>query len=101
MSHTGLQGLFGQSMSQNMGQSISGALGNSAQQSGLNPYMNQGMGGGRLAAYQAQQQIYKARPDPQWVIAGKEMTLTEFADEIFGDTPARTMFLLKYSDKGK
>jgi hypothetical protein len=95
MSHTGLSGMFGQSMSNNLGQSISGAVG------AQNPYMNQGMAAQNNAAYQAQQQVYKARPDPEWVIAGKAMSITEFADELFGDTPARTMFLLKYSDKGK
>jgi hypothetical protein len=92
MSHSGI---FGQGISSALGQNMSGALGSQ------NPYMNQSQAAQQHAAYQAQQQLYKARPDPQWVIAGKEMTLTEFADELFGDTPARTMFLLKYSDKGK
>ena len=87
--------LFGQSMSTNLGQSISGAVG------AQNPYMNQGMLAQQHAAFQAQQQVYKARPDPEWVIAGKAMSITEFADELFGDTPARTMFLLKHSEKGK
>lgn len=94
--------MFGQSMSNNLGKSMSGALGTGlAQQAGHNPYMNQGMLAQQHAAFQAQQQVYKARPDPEWMIAGKAMTITEFADELFGDTPARTMFLLKYSDKGK
>jgi len=89
-------GLFGG----NMGHSISGALGNPAQQAS-NPYMNQGMAAQQHAAYQAQQQAYTAALKPEWMIAGKAMSITEFADELFGDTPARTMFLLKYSDKGK
>ena len=35
---------------------------------------------------------------PQWVIAGKEYTILEFAQLLFGDTAQRTEFLLKYSD---
>jgi hypothetical protein len=36
---------------------------------------------------------------PQWVINGRPMCITEFATELFGDTPERTMFLLKHSEK--
>lgn len=92
MSHSGI---FGQSMSGTLGQSMSSALGSQ------NPYMNQGMAGQQQAAYMAQQRAYTAAARPEWMIAGKAMTITEFADELFGDTPARTMFLLKYSEKGK
>jgi len=87
--------MFGQSMSTNLGQSISGAVG------AQNPYMNQGQAAQQRAAYMAQQQAYTAALKPEWMIAGKSMSITEFADELFGDTPARTMFLLKYSEKGK
>lgn len=45
-----------------------------------------------------QQQAY--RP-PQWMIAGRAMSITEFATELFGDTPQRTLFLLKYSGEKK
>jgi len=35
---------------------------------------------------------------PQWVIAGKEYNILEFAQLLFGDTAQCTEFLLKYSD---
>jgi hypothetical protein len=92
MSHSGI---FGQSMSGALGQNMSGALGSQ------NPYMNQSMAAQQRAAYMAQQQAYTAALKPEWMINGKSMSITEFADELFGDTPQRTMFLLKYSDKGK
>ena len=98
--------LLGSIFGGNMGHSISSGLGgmgiaNAAQQS-QNPYANQGMAAQQRAAYMAQQQqMYQAAAKPEWMIAGKAMTITEFADELFGDTPARTMFLLKYSDKDK
>ena len=85
-------------MSGALGGSISGALGGLAQQAGHNPYMNQGMAAQQHAAYMAQQQNI---PAPQWVIQGRALTITQFADELFGDTPARTMFLLKYSGEKK
>lgn len=35
---------------------------------------------------------------PRWMIDGREMSIEQFADELFGaDTPEKTMFLLKYS----
>jgi hypothetical protein len=77
-----------------------GQLGNAQQSS--NPYMTQGQMAQNNAAWLAQQQqAYTAAMKPEWMIAGKVMSITEFADELFGDTPARTMFLLKYSEKGK
>jgi hypothetical protein len=82
-------------MSGALGQNMSGALGSQ------NPYMNQGMAAQQRAAYMAQQQAYTAALKPEWMINGKSMSITEFADELFGDTPQRTLFLLKYSDKGK
>lgn len=40
------------------------------------------------------QQMYR----PQWMIDGREMSIQQFANELFGeDTPEKTMFLLKYS----
>jgi hypothetical protein len=97
MSHTGS---VGQSISNVLDGSIGNALGGGlAQLAGQNPYMNQGMAG-QQAAYMAQQKAYTAAVRPEWMIAGKSMTITEFADEIFGNTPARTMFLLKHSEKG-
>lgn len=90
-------GIFGNSMSGALG----GSIANAAQQSS-NPYMNQGMAAQQRAAYMAQQQqMYQAAARPEWMIAGKAMSITEFADTLFGDTPQRTLFLLKYSDKGK
>jgi hypothetical protein len=77
---------------------MSGALGGLAQQAGANPYMNQGLAAQQHAAYMAQQRYTEP---PRWVIDGKPMTITDFATELFGDTPQRTMFLLRYSDKGK
>lgn len=50
-------------------------------------------------AYSAQQA--RAYTPPKWVVNGVPYySITEFADAVFGDTPARTMFLLKYEDKG-
>lgn len=62
-----------------------------------------GLGG--LAAQQAQQQYNQTianlgRPmfQPKWMIDGREMSMEQFANELFGDdTPEKTMFLLKYS----
>ena len=67
----------------------------------LNAYNNQGMAAQQYSAMQAQQyqQAYNTAARPEWMIAGKVMSITEFADEIFGDTPARTLFLLKHSEK--
>ena len=33
----------------------------------------------------------------QWCFNGEFMTITEFAQRVYGDTPQRTEFLLKYS----
>lgn len=53
---------------------------------------------GLANAYNAQQA--RAFTPPKWVLNGVPYySVTEFADAVFGDTPARTMFLLKYSDK--
>jgi hypothetical protein len=80
-----------------MGHSISGALGgNPAQQQGqYNPYMNQGM-----ASAMYNQQLYQAAQQPKWMIDGVPYySVTDFATAMFGDTPARTMWLLKYEQK--
>jgi hypothetical protein len=45
--------------------------------------------------YNANKQTY------EWVWNSRPMTITEFAEIAYGDTPERTMFLLKYSDKEK
>jgi hypothetical protein len=66
------------------------------------PYSNQGQMAQNHAAWmaqQAQRQAYTQAVPPKWMINGKIMSITEFADELFGDTPQRTLFLLKYSDK--
>lgn len=34
---------------------------------------------------------------PIWVFNGEILTITEFAQRVYGDTPQRTEFLLKYS----
>ena len=36
-----------------------------------------------------------------WVWNGKPVTLTEFAELAYGDTPERSMFILKYSYPNK
>jgi len=33
----------------------------------------------------------------QWMFDGEVLTITEFAQRVYGDTPQRTEFLLKYS----
>jgi len=45
--------------------------------------------------YQQQTPLKKV----EWMYNGEEMTITEFADKVFGDTPKRTEFLLKHSEK--
>ena len=46
----------------------------------------------------AAQQLGRPRYNPRWMIDGRELTLHQFADELFGDdTPEKTHFLLKYS----
>lgn len=37
-------------------------------------------------------------PSAFWVFNGETLTITEFAQRVYGDTPQRTEFLLKYSD---
>ena len=59
-------------------------------------YQNQG-----LANAYAAQQAQHFRP-PRWVVDGVEYnSVGAVATAVFGDTPARTMFLLKYENKGK
>ncbi len=33
----------------------------------------------------------------RWMFNGEFMTITEFAQRVYGDTPQRTEFLLRYS----
>ena len=85
-----LDSLFGAGMSH-----IGGALGT---QNNINPqnygYQNQGLAN----AYTAQQ-AQAFRP-PRWVVDGVQYhSLTDFAEAVFGDTPAKTMYILKHSDK--
>lgn len=41
--------------------------------------------------------IKQYSPPVEWMINGKEMTLKEFATEIYGEgTPEQTLFILKY-----
>lgn len=46
---------------------------------------------------------YKVRQKPQseplWVWNGRTVTVSEFAKLAYGDTPQRTLFLLKYGDQ--
>lgn len=102
--------LFGSLFGGSLGNSMSGALGgniaNAAQQQAAhNPYMNQTLGTPiprGIPAYLAQQQIYQASKKPKWVVDGVVYeTVAEFADAVFGDTPARTLFLLKYEENKK
>jgi len=102
MSHTGLSGLFGQSMSSGMGQSMSsgmgqnmlGALGSASFQQQAAQQYNAAMAQ-QQARYNANRQTY------DWVWNGRPVSITEFAELAYGDTPQGTMFLLKYSEKGK
>jgi hypothetical protein len=64
-----------------------------------NPSQYQNQNHAAWMAQQAQRQAYTQAVPPKWMINGKIMSITEFADELFGDTPQRTLFLLKYSDK--
>ena len=93
-------GILGNLFGGAMGSSVSGSLG-----SQISPYQqsiaNNGMIGQQQANMQAYQQMYASSARSQWMIAGKPMTITEFAEELFGDTPQRTMFLLKYSGEEK
>jgi hypothetical protein len=93
MSHsTGLSSVMGSNISGALGSSMNNALQNSmnfnqqaAQQ--YNAIMAQ------KAQYNANRQTY------EWVWNGHPVTITEFAELAYGDSPQRTMFLLKYSDK--
>ena len=49
--------------------------------------------------YAAQQQ--RAFEPARWVIDGRTLSIEDFAIELFGDTPERTMFLLKYAGEKK
>jgi len=72
-------------------------MGNTAQQN-MNPYMNQNMAAQQYSAMLGQQYNIN-RQTYNWVWDGKPVTITEFAELAYGDTPQRTMFLLKHSDK--
>jgi hypothetical protein len=74
---------------------IGGALGSGQSNIGYgNGYMNQGLAN----AYSAAQQ--QAFTPPKWVLNGVHYhSVADFATAVFGDTPARTMFLLKYEEK--
>ena len=76
-----------------VGPSVHGQQGSSYQYVNNYSYANQGMAGQTL--YNINRMSY------DWVWNGKPMTLTEFADKAYGDTPQKTMFLLKHSDKEK
>lgn len=90
-------GSMGHSIGNTLGGSISGALGgiqNPPQYS--NAWYNQQ---GLANAYSAAQQ--QAFRPARWVVDGVQYhSLTEFAEAVFGDTPAKTMYILKNSDKG-
>lgn len=47
----------------------------------------------------AQQRYNANRQTYDWVWNGKPVSITEFADLAYGDTPQRSIFLLKHSDK--
>jgi hypothetical protein len=80
----------------------------------MNQYDQQSNGGFSMGAinhqslynqYAAQANIGNAaqglfnQPKPvSWVINGRSMTIDAFATELFGDTPEKTMFLLKYGE---
>ena len=73
---------------------------NQAQQgSGLlnNPAMTQQQQGQMAAQYNQQlwQKSNLIRSD--WVFNGRSMSITEFAEEVYGDTPQRTVFLLRHA----
>ena len=93
MSHTGMSGLFGSSISGGLGSSMSGA--NNAQNS-LNPLVQAAQQYNAILAQTAQYHIH--RQTYEWVWNGRPVTITEFAELAYGDTPQRTMFLLKHSD---
>ena len=50
---------------------------------------------------QQQNQIYSGRsqlwPQEDWVFNGRAYNITDFAEVVYGDTPERTAFLLKYT----
>lgn len=58
---------------------------------------------GQFNAALAQRQQYRQyninRHTHEWVWNSKPVTITEFAELAYGDTPQKTMFLLKHSDK--
>jgi hypothetical protein len=75
---------------------IGGALGGmqSPPQYSNSWYNQQGLAN----AYSAAQQ--QAFTPPKWVLNGVHYhSVADFATAVFGDTPARTMFLLKYEEK--
>jgi len=52
-----------------------------------------------IAYGQLQQQIYQqARPLHMWMWNGVSMTIEDFAEHAYGDTPERTHFILKYKE---
>lgn len=81
----------------------------SALQNAYNPHQQQGQLGMMNNQHYAQQalarqyaaQQQRAFEPPRWVIDGRTMSIQDFANELFGDTPERTMFLLRYAGKEK
>tara|TARA_R110000868_G_scaffold169152_3_gene404030 strand:- start:259 stop:498 length:240 start_codon:yes stop_codon:yes gene_type:complete len=78
-----------------MGQSLFNNSFGTGQQTAMNNALGQAQSyNNALAA----QQLGRPRYNPRWMIDGRELTLHQFADELFGDdTPEKTHFLLKYS----
>lgn len=63
------------------------------------PYASQTVSQYNSAIYNsAMQSRYYPQTQGLWVFNGKTCSLVEFADLVFGDTPQKTVFILKYSD---
>jgi hypothetical protein len=87
---------YTQAGQQALNQAFDNAL---AQNHGLlnNPAMTQQQQGQMAAQYNQQlwQRSNLIRSD--WVYNGEPMSIAEFAEAVYGDTPARTAFLLRYA----
>lgn len=89
-------------------QNMVGQQAQAHQQSAYQQYANQGMAANTQGLYNSIQASLQAQQGQQynfnrqtyhWVFNGKPVSITEFADLVYGDTAERTMFLLKYSTK--
>ena len=99
MSHTGISGVLGPSMSNAIGVPNANSFSQQAAQQ-YNTIMLQQQAQIQQAQIANLGKHYNANIQTyEWVWNGRPVSITEFAELAYGDTSQKTMFLLKHSDK--